>query len=276
MNPEKIKQAAKELNINKDVFTGLVNIFGSGVTIHTLDKLYQQNSIKKICVDCGKLITSILAEYDEEKNNLDEIIKYKLSNETIYTAENNFNIGDVQAKAVATKKENGRYDLIEKGFKALTVKPKKTASKKPVHKTFEGELAHNIIEKQLKELLESVKNIENKTNSHDERLKALDLYNIRFELFNKEFKTFENDINNFAIKKDSSRFGFYCLLTLLSMLFYIVGSTSYFFFDAIVYPKLHAYIAAVSIPLLIIGIVIGMLYKPIFIKLFRREKRHIS
>ena len=72
------------------------------------------------------------------------------------------------------------------------------------------------------------------------------------------------------IQKRETKGGFYSLLAILSMLFYILGSTSYFFFDAIVYPKLHAYIASVSIPLIIIGIAIGILYKPIFIKIFKR------
>jgi len=268
---------AKDLNLKADTLENCYHILGAGITQKALAVFYNKN--KGIRVDCNKFIDSIIRNYDKEKNNLDKLIDEILSDESIYTSDNNVDSSEVQTDTNVGKEGNGGYDLIEESLKALTEKPKKPSSKKTVEKTAEDKFSRNITDKHLNELIESVKNIENKVDGQDEKLKALDGltiafdgHNNRFKIFNEEFKTFENDINNFAIKKDSSRFGFYCLLTLLSMLFYIAGSTSYFFFDAIVYPKLHAYMAGVSIPLLIIGVVIGILYKPIFIRIFRRKK----
>jgi hypothetical protein len=268
MKSEQIKQIISNLNIEPATLKEFVRTFGSNATEQTLNEVHRQNKTNKIIVNCSELINNILSEHNETKNNLDELIKKNLADRSIYISETIAESSEVLTESNTKKGRNGKYDLIEESFNALTEEPKKALSKK----TIGYKLSHNITDKRLNELIESIKNIENKVNNLDNKLNVLENFKIAFDRHNEEFKIFENDISKFAIKKDNSKFGFYCLLTLLSMLFYIAGSTSYFFFDAIVYPKLHAYLAGVSIPLLIVGIVIGILYKPIFIRIFRWNK----
>ncbi|MCP4071853.1 MAG: MFS transporter [Hyphomicrobiales bacterium] len=87
---------------------------------------------------------------------------------------------------------------------------------------------------------------------------------------------YDDDITNIKCNheenKKSIRFGFYCLLTILSMVFYIIGGLAFLFFDSIVYPKLHAYLASIIIPCVILGIAIGVMYRPIFNKIFRKNR----
>ena len=87
------------------------------------------------------------------------------------------------------------------------------------------------------------------------------------ELILKQTKTQEG-------KDHFTKFGFYCLLTILSMLFYIVGAFGYFVWNTGLFSRVNSYVLSISIPCIVFGIAVGIMYKPIWLRIIKRNKRH--
>lgn len=125
----------------------------------------------------------------------------------------------------------------------------------------------------------SILDLQEIINSTNKRLTNIDTSIIhQFISLNKKINelllTVNSDNKRISNNKEQKqlKFGFYCLLTILSMIFYIIGGLAYLFFDSIMYPTLHAYLASIIIPCVILGIAIGLIYKPIFTKIYRKIK----
>jgi hypothetical protein len=62
------------------------------------------------------------------------------------------------------------------------------------------------------------------------------------------------------------------LIIILCLMFYVLGSTSYYFLDAITYSKFHSYLLTTIVPIFIVGIIFGVIIKPIILKIITKRK----
>jgi hypothetical protein len=190
-------------------------------------------------------------------------------------------IDKTKGKIVPLEKENKTREIVSDRNKNISTKPKinqnitkrkiQPIDKKPESKFFlkideleKHELEQFSIVKQDKKLIKKfidvnthlefrVNTLIGKIQNLEDKIKAVD----------KCEETIKTHTEIQLKDKTSTKYGFYCLLTVLSMSSYIVGVTGYFFFDLTFFPKIYAYLGAIAVPLIAIGLVMGLLARSV-------------